>query len=864
MSSVDEKIAAWAVSLPQWEQIALSWILHGRELDDSDVQVLLQHLLQEHELAEKELETEAPTFSPTAATPSNAGPLLLIAVYDLENVNALVSEQRLEFSEGATAIFGANGAGKSGYARLLGCVGFTRGDQEILPNAATSDDLDAPRSAKIDFLRAGNAETMCLDFNKPLLQFPSVHVFDSTSVHVHLTASNQLSFAPLALTCLTKLAAATDRVRDALSQKISSIETKPNHFPFLFEGESRVRSLIDTLDESTDMDVVRQLAVFGNEEDASLRDLELQVAKAKATSVIEQKKTLMKDSTSIKTLIDDAKGAAQSLSHAAIESVSSAISALVTARDAVAAMSVSKFEVEGLSQVGSPQWQSFIRAARALAIAEAEQGVEYPEIGQPCLLCNRPLDGKARTHLLEVWAYLEAEAQSKLADAQGQLELVRKALERIDTTVLDEGSLAYEVLSRLGKDLIKPLGTFQEGLESVREALLAKIAMLDQSQVVNPPLLDPCEALEALQSQLLGKLKVLDAEPVEQKTQALDAQRRELDHRKRLSGVAAEVAQFVHERRWAASAKKIGGSTAHITKQYNQLFTELVTEKYVQRFRALLKELGRPMKVDVKTFGTKASVKKRIVLTAEAGAEWAATDKILSEGEKRAVALADFLAEVNTDVSSSTVVLDDPVTSLDLEWRERTAAVLAHQAKEVQLIVLTHDLPFLYYFTHRCEEEGVELRTHWVKRGETDDLPGYVFLDNSPSAEKDYKTPARALDLWQRAREAPPESQERILRDGFGALRTTYEAFIVFDLFGGVIERFKERISFGRLENLVWDKTIIADIIHRCETLSRHIEGHLHSDSMTAKKPTPDDLKSEIDMFIALRKRLAAMKKESG
>lgn len=863
MSSVESKVAAWAVSLPHWEQLALSWILTGRKLDDNDVKVLLKYLLQEHGLAEEEFPVEGVSFAPAAGISTAIEPLILEAVYDLKNVNALVPGQRMEFSEGATAVFGANAAGKSGYARLLGCVGFTRGDKEVLPDAETSNVVDALRSAKIDIRKAGNTETVDLKFDEPLSQLPSVHVFDSTSVHVHLTASNHLSFAPLGLACLTELAVVTDRVREVLSHKIKLTESKSNHFAFLFEGESKVRSLVSSLSESTDIDAIRELAKFGDEEEASLKDLELRVAKAKSTSTAERKQALAKASASIKKLINDLRGVADSLSQETIDSVNSAVGTVISSQEAVAAMSVDEFQVEGLSRIGSPVWQSFIQAAHALAKAEAEQGNEYPEADQPCLLCHRPLDENARVHLRRIWTYLEAEAQAKLVAAKKNLSLVSSSLLAIDTAVLDEGSIAHEVLALRKKDILPCLSALQEALETVRVSLLSKIGSLDQKLIVKLVSTESLDTLGDFHSQLLQEVETLSKGQKDSKIPALEIQRRELDHRKRLYSVLTDVVHFVQERKWAAEARKIGGSTAHITKQYNVLFSELVTDKYVQRFRDLLKELGRPMKVDVKTFGKKGSVKKRIVLTSEAGGEWAATDKILSEGEKRAVALADFLAEVNTDDDSSTVVLDDPVTSLDLEWRERIALVLARQARDIQVIVLTHDLPFLYYFTQSCEEEGIDLRTHWVKRGETDDLPGYVFLDNSPSVEKDYKKPSRALGLWEKAREADPESQERILRDGFGALRTTYEAFIVFDLFGGVVERFKERISFGRLENLVWDKSIVSEIIEGCESLSRYIEGHLHSDEMSATKPTPDDLKKEIDAFIELRKRLAAMKKES-
>ena len=39
--------------------------------------------------------------------------------------------------------------------------------------------------------------------------------------------------------------------------------------------------------------------------------------------------------------------------------------------------------------------------------------------------------------------------------------------------------------------------------------------------------------------------------------------------------------------------------------------------------------------------------------------------QVLSEGEQKALALADFLAEVTSVPASSPVVFDDPITSMD-------------------------------------------------------------------------------------------------------------------------------------------------------------------------------------------------------
>lgn len=101
--------------------------------------------------------------------------------------------------------------------------------------------------------------------------------------------------------------------------------------------------------------------------------------------------------------------------------------------------------------------------------------------------------------------------------------------------------------------------------------------------------------------------------------------------------------------------------------------------------------------------------------------------------------------------------------------------------------------------------------------------------------------------------------EENFMRLGFGALRTSYEAFIIYDLFEEVVMRFDVRVSFGRLKGVKWDESIASEVNTKCELLSRYIEGHLPSNGYIAK-PDPQVLLSEIEAFEELRKKLKKLK----
>lgn len=237
-------------------------------------------------------------------------------------------------------------------------------------------------------------------------------------------------------------------------------------------------------------------------------------------------------------------------------------------------------------------------------------------------------------------------------------------------------------------------------------------------------------------------------------------------------------------------------------------------------------------------------------------------EKVISEGEKRAVAFADFMTEVALDDTSTGIVLDNPVTSLDLEWRDTIASLLVSEARNRQVIIFTHDLSFLYFLKNYAEKNQIDVITHWIKCGDTDKKPGYVFLNSSPALEREYRKAKKAREMYEEAKKADAVTQENLLRQGFGPLRSSYEALIIFDLFNEVIMRFDERISFGRLRGIVWDNKIVNEIIERCEMLSRYIEGHLHGDVSIASKPTCELLCEEIQFFDNIKKRIKNLKRE--
>lgn len=79
-------------------------------------------------------------------------------------------------------------------------------------------------------------------------------------------------------------------------------------------------------------------------------------------------------------------------------------------------------------------------------------------------------------------------------------------------------------------------------------------------------------------------------------------------------------------------------------------------------------------------------------------AEYDKNNKILcSEGEKRMLAFAYFMQEVSGDHTAKIVVIDDPISSLDLSRKSVVAFMITQmmEAESDQIIILSHDISFV-------------------------------------------------------------------------------------------------------------------------------------------------------------------------
>jgi recombinational DNA repair ATPase RecF len=856
MSGVIDQIREWASELEYWEQAALEKIARGDVLREDDFRDLLNDCMMDAGLVETQARPGL-SFPIRAAIATPQPKVRLERLFNLKNVNALPEGQEIRFGPQLTLVFGDNGAGKTGYARPLGCAAFGRGERDVLPNATRISE-EVPE-AEIEIFDGATTRTLMWKRGLQNAELTSFYVFDGASLSIHLTRSNPLSLAPSGLTLLTALAEVTDEVRERLRRLIDSRDVDHN-FGTLFEGDSLVNRTIQCLSAETDLDSLKKVSGLTEEERALVERVQTEIAELKSRDIAKLLDKRRREISDLNSLVQAISRAESALDQLVVIEATKLLSELRSREEEIERSGVEQFKFDAFTQVGSDAWREFVVAAKALADGEAIRGAPYPQIDDHCLLCRQPLPRDAVAIINKMWSFLSSDAQARLEAARNACDSKIAELQKVGLGYFAPDSGARRLLESDLPTIVPMIESQVSACSSRQNELIQALRTRRELEISRPIPVDIAE-IQQIIGILEREIKSLEENDANEQLANLELTLRELKHRQLLGSHFSAIETYVLGKRWVGKARKSLGSTRSITTKYNEMFKQLVTDKYATLFETTLNRFKSGMRVKIETRGQKGETVRQIALDPAAYPKRFPVERILSDGQKTAVALADFLTEASLDESSSGIILDDPITSLDSNWKEVLADCLTEYAKHRQVIVFTHDLPFLYRLTASAEKLGVSVMAHWIR--EENGKPGFVYPNNSPVCEQDYKSTKVAQDCYSKAKRAEPAEQQLWLQQGFGALRTTYEALVIFELFNGVVARFEERISFDRLTGICIEREVVKEVVERMGILSRYIAAHLHSDSMAATKPSPDVLHEEIEIFENLKKRVKNSKKQS-
>ena len=851
------QIINWLKHQDYWFQYSGNRLLEGESVTDDLATITYKLFSEDWELIEKTVERTEIAFTEIAtAVASEASNLKLRLIKDIENVNALQHGQAIEVNENLTIVYGANGSGKSGYIRLLNNAFLSRGDKNILQNVFDETASGEPTCSFV-FQSSGEPYAKLFPKDRASSEFSHLAVFDTTCVRVHLENDNQLNFTPTGFDFFEKVLQLFEAVKQKAFADISA--NRPvNTFIPLFTNPNQIQELILNLGVTSNEDAIIKAGTFTEEDAAELERKKAEIERLKALNIQKQIAELEKLKRELTEFMQRQQSILGCLTSEKINYYLNLIDSFHKLQALSRKQGIKSLEGYDIDLIGSKEWRDFIVSARSYssAIEVTRNGNPlYPSKNDNCLFCLQPLQEKENALVETYWQFLKSEAERELNRIIQRIKEAISELKGLSPAKFDDSTLLHSYLTTVAPDLLKKWDAIVKESETVRQNLIKNLTALNKD-LPTKSFSEKTNEFQPILHQIHKRIDELIAKNPDKEIASLTIQLNLLNDRLLLSKLLSQVLAFVKAHKWAAKAEQAVASafrTNSLTTFQGGLFTEHITDNYTNTFNTECEVLNAPKVVRIVQRNAKLSTLRKLQVAGQTA------NRVLSEGEQRAISLADFLTEIQLNPNNTGVIFDDPVTSLDHLRKTDIAKRIVELAANKQVIVFTHDLLFVNFLKNFSESLGIGFQCHWIEC--IADHVGVISNNNSPATEGDYKTVKKATEAWQASRAAKPEAREQILKDGFASLRTNYEYFIIFDMFKQVVLRFEERVSVDRLKDVVVNPEFSEKVIKKVGLLSRYIEAHLHSDVFVATKPTSDDLKREIDDFTALKNDLKEFEK---
>lgn len=805
-------LADWANANDEWARLLVSEVIAtGRPVGASALDMAYQLFRQEKALDKRELPHVA-KLAIEARRDEAAPPLTLISLSGVHGVNALVPGAVIEPHAGLTILYGENGTGKTGYSRIFKALANSRTADTIL------GDIDADSSegqtAKLEYKLGDEVRTLVWSGDRGVSPFTRMSIFDSPAVSAHVDDDLDYVYVPASLALFNHVTAAIQAVASRIDTAISALGSSNSGLLSRFQRGSTIYPLIETLGASTDLVGLRSRAAVAGEHVEEQLDVLTQTVSALRANTV---------STQIAALKAEQRVLVQAVSIAdALLGFDQVAYNAALARRAQLGADYEIFRSELFAAADLPAdpddtWSGFIGAGETYRQHLIDVGAHDVD---RCLYCRQPLLVAARDLLTRYSTYLEDRISADIRTTDAVLAAKRRNIAGVQSNDLvafmeeykDEAERpAYYAQVEAIEGARRAVGDAVNAGESVdiQVAYLvpAARAAVDTTLTITKANITDLETQQHNRTQVLAEKQtelqeLKDAIELGKSWPLIDTQvknAKEVDALRTLKRPLPQLARAVTELAKIASDQMV-----------NQSFDALFLEE-CDRLRAPALKL--------QFVGREGKAQRRKVMTGRHK-----PSRVLSEGEQKVLALADFLAEARLSGITAPVIFDDPVSSLDHRRINEVAKRIALLAEANQVIVFTHDILFATTLLALSEKSK---RCAYYQITD-DEGKGKVARATGPRWDTLNGIKGKLNSTIQAAKQQEGEARDALVRAGYGWLRSWCEVFIETEVLQGVTQRYQPNVSMTRLQNINTAKLdeIIPKITEVFEEACRYIDGH--------------------------------------
>lgn len=865
MNSISE-IVKWAVTdLSDWEADLVRRLLEDGVLTESATKQVVDNAIITFGINEgnEHKDCIAPFFEAevTGDLPAD-DPIKLCSIHAVENVNAIDNGSALPFNhDGITLIYGENGSGKSGYTRILKSACFSKHvEPEILANVYKAH--KGPQSAKISLLK--NGERLVWDWSpgKSLADLLDINVYDAEAGKVLLEKSNQVTYKPKGAAIFDEVGDITEKIKNSLNERIKNIK-----LPEISDIEKTpaVDFWLKSINDETNPQDIKENISWVDENQIELEGLKVSIQEnengisakkiEKIVDLLEKRvpRAIQKIKTCLAVVSDKKATEMANLEKS------------VTISKQAYDLAVAKLDIaEPLEGVHTEAWKALFKSAKEFSEKHAYTGKLFPNIEYDahCVLCMQPLGEDAKDRLSRFESYIIDSSKKTYDEA---LRNIKVAHDEITALIVPDQD-TYEPLCN---DLIEIIGNDQR-LGEIFCIIKARKKYFGVDVEKNN--LYPSEEIDVdlLSQNLFSLLEQKKQELLQtispEKHSSNLARHIQLQINYNLKKAEDKIFQYhqalIFNKKISVALNSIKTTKQKFSNKAKAIISQLVTPEFIENFKNELDFMGVSLAVKISPVVRDSDTSHSFsIATKRPG-------KVLSEGEQKVISLSAFLAEIKTFKNNSTIILDDPVSSLDHIYREKIAARLAKEGMTRQVIIFTHDLSLIMEIEGKCNDialiygKGPARSSLTIRRNGSDS--GFCYS----------KAPWRGMSTSQRAQsldedlhsikglyESDVDTYNQRAALLYCLLREAWEALIEQDLFCQIVTRGRNSIQTLRLSDLSIEPTDANIITLQMTKTSNWMFGHDKSKALSENRPAPKEVLEDISNLRSFSKEIIARRK---
>jgi hypothetical protein len=276
-----------------------------------------------------------------------------------------------------------------------------------------------------------------------------------------------------------------------------------------------------------------------------------------------------------------------------------------------------------------------------------------------------------------------------------------------------------------------------------------------------------------------------------------------------------------------------------------------VTEAFKKKVQDELKPLNLTrVKAGIDKKSEKGKVLHKLTID---GATNAPLDVVFSEGERTALSLSCFLAELSASDDNCGIIFDDPVSSLDHRVRGAIVNRLVAEAAKRQVIIFTHDLVFHRELVAAAEKQKIQVEFQNVEAlgaitGILTNVPPWPVTKVAQRVDYLGKVLKRAKDA-EGAGDMP--RYKAVFREFYALLRSTWERSVEELLFNQVVQRYEKEVGTLRLSGVNVDTESVRAVFTGMDRASAMIDAHDHAAAENPGLPGAAELGTDLEDFKA-------------